>query len=26
VLPYKALSNGFKFRHESLRSALEAII
>ena len=26
VLPYKALSNGFKFRHESLRSAFEAIL
>ncbi|HLG82819.1 MAG TPA: TIGR01777 family oxidoreductase [Bradyrhizobium sp.] len=26
VLPYKALSNGFKFRYESLRSAFEAIL
>jgi uncharacterized protein len=26
VLPYKALANGFKFRHESLRSAFEAIL
>jgi uncharacterized protein (TIGR01777 family) len=26
VLPYKALSNGFKFKHESLRSAFEAIL
>ncbi|MET3838858.1 TIGR01777 family oxidoreductase [Bradyrhizobium sp. OAE829] len=26
VLPNKALSNGFKFRHETLRSAFEAIL
>jgi uncharacterized protein len=26
VLPYKALSNGFKFKHESLRSAFDAIL
>jgi uncharacterized protein (TIGR01777 family) len=26
VLPYKVLSHGFKFRHESLRSAFEAIL
>ena len=26
VLPHKALSNGFKFRHENLRSAFEAIL
>jgi NAD dependent epimerase/dehydratase family enzyme len=26
VLPNKALSNGFKFRHETVRSAFEAIL
>ena len=26
VLPNKALSNGFVFRHETLRSAFEAIL
>jgi hypothetical protein len=26
VLPNKALSNGFVFRHETLRSAFEAVL